>query len=98
MQVLNCFSQFVGLVHVLTDLRIGNSNSYNNVQANDNALPATPNGVDAVLNKLATNCLNNAGVCDLDNAGTNATPTGGAANPDYVALTTNVPPWTVVIN
>lgn len=66
------------------------------MDASSNSLPAGPNGVDSVLNKLATNCLGNAGTCDLNFPATNASPTGGALNADYVALTGAG--WLVSIN
>lgn len=85
---------------MLADLRIGASVNYSDVEANDNALLANPvgpaEGVDDVLSLLATNCLGNAGVCDLNTVGTNASPTGGVLNADYVALTGAG--WTVNIN
>lgn len=97
---LNCSSEYSSGVPVLVDLRIGNSNGYNVVNANDNALPANPvgpaEGVDDVLHNLKVNCLGNNGFCYLNTVGTNASPTGGVLNADYVSLTGAG--WTIAIN
>lgn len=84
----------------MADLRIGPSSAYISLFAEDNALPANPGGpaegIDDILSNLAANCLANNGTANLNTPGTNAAPTGGGANADYVALTGSG--WIVSIN
>lgn len=95
MSVLDCYSQYIGAVAVLTNLNIGASANYIEVLAQDNALPNTPNGVNECLVLLETNCLGNVGTVDVDTVGTNSAPTGAGA---IAALNLAAAGWTVTTN
>jgi hypothetical protein len=81
--------------NLLTSLLLGTSPSYMSVAAANNSLPASPNGVDAVIDALFANCLTNGGFMDLDTAATNATP---SAPQQAKWATLQVNGWTGNIN
>lgn len=82
----------------LTEVDLGTSSSYTLVDLHNNALPATPGGIDRVLSDLKNQDLLNAGTCDLT-GGTNAPPTISCATPGsdcFVLINTGG--WTISTN
>lgn len=81
--------------NAITNLVIGSSTFYNDVEADGNALTLV--SVDGILFNLRANCLANLGTCDLT-GGTNSPPTLSCVNPLSDCFALNAAGWAATTN